>query len=65
MIAEANASFTHGTLTAEAVRRLDVTHRVALETLRMYPIAPAITRTVSNTFRVARRRRCAADAAGS
>ena len=50
MTAEADASFAHGMLTAEAVRRLDVTHRVALETLRMYPIAPAITRTVSNTF---------------
>lgn len=53
MTAEADASFAHGTLTAEAVRRLDVTHRVALETLRMYPIAPAITRTVSNTFEFA------------
>ena len=53
MSAEADASFAHGTLTEEAVRRLDVTHRVALETLRMYPIAPAITRTVSNTFEFA------------
>ena len=53
MTAEADASFAHGTLTAETVRRLDVTHRVALETLRMYPIAPAITRTVSNTFEFA------------
>ncbi|MYN65794.1 MAG: cytochrome P450 [Acidobacteria bacterium] len=53
MTAEADASFAHGTLTAAAVRRLDVTHRVALETLRMYPIAPAITRTVSNTFEFA------------
>ena len=53
MRAEADASFAQGTLTAEAARRLDVTHRVALETLRMYPIAPAITRTVSNTFEFA------------
>jgi len=53
MTAEADASFAHGTLTAESVRRLDVTHRVALETLRMYPIAPAITRTVSNSFEFA------------
>ena len=50
MTAEADAGFAGGTLTAEALRRLDVTHRVALETLRMYPIAPAITRTVTNTF---------------
>ena len=53
MTAEVDASFADGTLTAAAVRRLDVTHRVALETLRMYPIAPAITRTVSNTFEFA------------
>ena len=53
MTAEADASFTGGTLTADSLRKLDVTHRVALETLRMYPIAPAITRTVSNTFEFA------------
>ena len=53
MTAEADAIFAHGTPSAESVRRLDVTHRVALETLRMYPIAPAITRTVSNTFEFA------------
>ncbi len=53
MTAEADASLEHDTLTAEAVRHLDVTHRVALETLRMYPIAPAITRTVANTFEFA------------
>ena len=50
MTAEADACFARGTLTADALRDLDVTHRVALETLRMYPIAPAITRTVTNTF---------------
>ena len=53
MTAEADASFTGGKLTADALRKLDVTHRVALETLRMYPIAPAIARTVSNTFEFA------------
>ena len=53
MTAEADASFTGGTLTADSLRKLDVTHRVALETLRMYPIARAITRTVSNTFEFA------------
>ena len=50
MTAEADAGFEGSVLPADALRRLDVTHRVALETLRMYPIAPAITRTVSNTF---------------
>ena len=39
-----------GPLTPSALGRLDVTHRVALETLRLYPIAPAITRTVTNAF---------------
>lgn len=53
MTAEADASFDGGILTANALRKLDVTHRVGLETLRMYPIAPAITRTVSNTFEFA------------
>ena len=53
MTAEADESFTGGTLTADSLRKLDVTHHVALETLRMYPIAPAITRTVSNTFEFA------------
>ena len=53
MTAEADASFVGGTLTADALRTLDVTHRVGLETLRMYSIAPAITRKVSNTFEFA------------
>ena len=53
MTAEVDASFVGGTLTTDALRHLDVTHRVGLETLRMYPIAPAITRTVSNTFEFA------------
>ena len=50
MTAEADAVFTDGALSAQTLRQMDVTHRVALETLRMYPIAPAITRTVSNSF---------------
>lgn len=40
----------HGSPTPAGMRRLDVTHRVALETLRMYPVVPALTRTVSNSF---------------
>ena len=42
--------YEHGPPTPAGLRRMDVTHRVALETLRMYPIIPALTRTVSNTF---------------
>ena len=50
MQGEVDAAFAAGTPEATALRKLDVTHRVALETLRMYPIAPAIMRTVTNTF---------------
>ena len=51
MTAEADAFFTApGEPTAGRLRALDVTHRVAMETLRMYPVAPALTRTVTNAF---------------
>ena len=50
MRAEVDAAYDRGTPTPECLRELDVTHRVALETLRMYPIAPAITRIVTNSF---------------
>ena len=36
--------------TSEGLRELDVTHRVAMETLRMYPVVPALTRIASNSF---------------
>lgn len=47
---EATAFFAAGDLSAQALRKLDVTHRTAMETLRMYPIAPALTRTVAEPF---------------
>ncbi len=51
MTAEADALFAHGEYpTAESLRQLDVTHRVVLESLRMYPAAPTVFRTVSNSF---------------
>ncbi len=50
MTAEADAVFADGGPTAQDIRRLDVTHRAALETMRMYPTAPALPRTVSNSF---------------
>ena len=50
MTAEADAVFANGGPTVQDVRKLDVTHRVALETMRMYPTAPALPRTVSNSF---------------
>ena len=51
--AEADALFATGELTLSALRRLEVTHRVALETLRLYPSAPMLQRTVANSFEFA------------
>lgn len=50
MTAEADAIFANGGPTVQDIRKLDVTHRAALETMRMYPTAPALHRTVSNSF---------------
>ena len=50
MRAEVNEMYGQGTPTPGGLRKLDVSHRVALETLRMYPVVPALTRTVSNSF---------------
>lgn len=47
---EADALFSSGPPTARGLRRLETTHRVALETLRRYPIVPVIPRHVSNAF---------------
>ena len=47
---EADALFRHGTPTMRDMRRLDATHRVVLEALRIYPIIPGITRVASNSF---------------
>ena len=48
--AEADALFAEGMPTVRALRRLDVTHRVAMETMRCYSLTPMIQRTVSNSF---------------
>ena len=48
--AEADALFTRGTPNLHNLRQLDVTHRVALETLRRYPLSPLTKRTVANSF---------------
>ena len=50
MRVEVDDMYERGPPTPEGLRKLDVTHRVALETLRMYPVIPAVTRTVSNSF---------------
>ncbi|MYC69491.1 MAG: cytochrome P450 [Gemmatimonadetes bacterium] len=50
MTAEVDALFGEGMPTIQGLRQLDVTHRIALETLRMYPVIPGLTRTVANSF---------------
>ena len=51
MTSEADALLDwSGGATVAGLRQLDVTHRVAMETLRIYPIAPAMPRTAANSF---------------
>lgn len=50
MTAEADELFGDGMPTAEGLKQLDVTHRIAMETLRMYPVAAALPRMVANSF---------------
>ena len=49
IVAEADRFFAEP-LSAESLRRLDVTHRAVLEAMRMYPAAPVIFRKVANSF---------------
>ena len=51
--AEADALFRGGTPAPGDLRGLDVTHRVALETMRVYPLGPAVPRMVANSFEFA------------
>ncbi len=48
--AEAEALFAGDGPTAEKIRGLDVTRRVAMETLRMYPVTAGLRRTVATSF---------------
>ena len=50
MTAEADAWFDEGTLSVEGLHRLDATKRIFMETLRMYPVIPALMRYVINSF---------------
>jgi cytochrome P450 len=53
MTAEADALFDQGRVRAEALRGLDVSRRVAMETLRLHPVSPAVLRTAANSFEFA------------
>ena len=50
---EADRLFADGAPTWEGLRSLDATHRAAMETMRMYPVAPFLIRTVTNSFEFA------------
>ena len=49
-VAEADALFENGSPTLNDLKRLDVIHRVAMETMRLYPITPVLPRTSANAF---------------
>ncbi|MDE2925702.1 MAG: cytochrome P450 [Acidobacteriota bacterium] len=51
--AEADALFDQGSVSAVGLKRLDVTRRVAMETLRLHPVSPAVLRTTANSFEFA------------
>ena len=51
--AEADALFSGGIPALSDLRRLDVTHRVVLETMRVYPPVVAGSRVVANSFEFA------------
>ncbi len=53
MTAEADALFENGPVSGEKLRRLDVSRRVAMETLRLHPVSPAVLRTTANSFEFA------------
>ena len=60
--AEADALFADGEPAWSDVERMDVLHRTALETLRMYPAVPMLARSVTNSFELAGYRIEAGDA---
>ena len=53
MIAEADTLFDQGRVSGKALHGLDVSRRVAMETLRLHPVSPAVLRTAANSFEFA------------
>ena len=53
MTAESDALFDRDGVSAEALKRLDLSRRVAMETLRLHPVSPAVLRTTANSFEFA------------
>ena len=50
MTAETDALFEGSGLTTQGLQQLDVTKRIFMETLRMYPVIPGLMRTAANSF---------------
>ncbi|GAB4577837.1 MAG: cytochrome P450 [Anaerolineales bacterium] len=50
---EVNTLFSNGVPAPSDLRQVDILHRTALETLRCYPVVPAIQRTVTEPFEFA------------
>ena len=50
MTSEVDALFEKGQPSLGDLRQLDVTHRVAMETMRLYPLGAVIPRRVCNSF---------------
>ena len=59
--AEADALFAGGPPAADALRKMDAMHRAAMETMRIYPVAPLVVRTAANSFAFAGHRIPAAE----
>ena len=53
MLLEVDELFGGGGPTAAKLRAMDITHRVGMETLRLYRVVPVVGRTVVNTFEFA------------
>lgn len=50
MRAEADELFAGGMPTARGLRKMDVTRRIAMETMRLYPVTPAARRRAASSF---------------
>ena len=50
MRAEADELFADGTPTVQGMRKMDVTRRVSMETMRLYPVFPALRRLAASSF---------------
>ena len=50
MRAEADQLFSDGMPTVQGLRKMDLTRRIAMETMRLYPVFPAVRRRAASSF---------------